>query len=218
MKIDIWSDIRCPFCYIGKRNLESALAQFEHKDQVEIVWRSYELDPDLETDLNTSTIEYLAKRKGISKDASERMHAQVTQMAADSGLAYNFDISKVSNSFDAHRLIQFAKTVGLADNAEEALFKAYFTDGKDISDLNVLFDLGLGIGLNEKELHEVLHSTRFGKEVKADQAMANEIGVSGVPFFVFDFKYAVSGAQPPEAFLNALETCVVDGAAVKRET
>ena len=218
MKIDIWSDIRCPFCYIGKRNLEAALAQFEHKDQVEIVWRSYELDPDLKTDLNTSTIAYLAQRKGITNEASVRMHAQVTQMAADSGLTYNLDIYKVSNSLDAHRLIQFSKTKGLGDNTEEALFKAYFTEGKDISDLTVLLQIGIEIGLDETALDKVLQSTLFSSEVKADQTKANEIGVTGVPFFVFDNKYAISGAQPPAAFLNALETCVAEGVAVNRKS
>jgi protein disulfide-isomerase len=206
LKVEIWSDIMCPFCYIGKRHFEEALKQFPEADNTEVEWHSFQLDPTLPkpaSDLNV--YEYLAQRKGMSIQQSKAMHQNVVQMAANAGLNYDFDKTVVANSFDAHRLIQFAKTRGLGDEAEERLFKAYFTEGKDMCDTSTLLQLAKDIGLNETETKEVLNSNAYATEVKKDIEEASRIGVTGVPFFVFDRKYAVSGAQPSAAFLNVLQ-------------
>jgi protein disulfide-isomerase len=206
MKIDIWSDVRCPFCYVGKRKFENALEQFAHKDKVEIEWHSFELDPTVVTDTSKNVYDYLAEIKGQSREWSVKMHEHVTKSAAEVGLHYDFDKAVIANSFDAHRLIQFAKTKGLGDAAEEVLFKAYFTEGKNIADHSVLVALGESIGLDKKETAEVIAGTAFTKEVKADGQVAQRIGINGVPFFVIENKYGISGAQPSELFLEALET------------
>lgn len=205
MKVDIWSDIRCPFCYIGKRKFEAALAQFEHKDQVEIEWHSFELDPNAETMVGADAVDYLANRYGRSREWAEEMHQNVTQTAAEVGLDFHLDISVVANSFDAHRLIQFAKTEGLGDQIEESLFEAYFTKGKDISNHAELVEIGASIGLDKFTIETMLKSADFTDEVRYDEQTAQNIGVRGVPFFVFNQKLAVSGAQPPETFLGAMK-------------
>lgn len=206
MKIEIWSDIMCPFCYIGKRHLEEALKKFADAGAVEIEWHSYQLDPSMPKEVNTKTVyEYLAERKGITLEQSKAMHQNVIEMAKEAGLHYNFDSAKVANSFEAHRLIQLAKTQNLGDMAEERFFKAYFIDGKNLCDTLTLIELGKEIGLNENRVKEVLKGTEFTNEVNQDISIANQIGVQGVPFFVFNRKYAVSGAQPVETFLNVLQ-------------
>ena len=207
MKVEIWSDIMCPFCYIGKRNFEAALKEFDAKNEIEIEWKSFQLDPTIPKtfDKKLSTYEYLAERKGMSVEKAIELHSNVTEMARNVGLTYNFDQSVVANSFDAHKLIQFAKTKGLGDAAEEQLFKAYFTDGKDMSNHSTLIELGKEIGLNEREVLTVLESAQYGEKVNFDITEGSQLGVTGVPFFVFDRKYAISGAQPIETFLNALK-------------
>lgn len=206
MKVEIWSDIMCPFCYIGKRHYEAAIAKFADSANVEVVWKSFQLDPSLPKPASKlSTYAYLAERKGMSVDQSKALHQNVVEMAKNAGLNYDFDKAIVANSFDAHRLIQFAKTKGLGDAAEERLFKAYFMEGKDMSDVTTLIALGKEIGLNEVEVKDVVNSTAYTNEVNNDIEEAHQIGVQGVPFFVFDRKYAVSGAQPVEAFIKTLE-------------
>jgi predicted DsbA family dithiol-disulfide isomerase len=205
MKIEIWSDIMCPFCYIGKRRLEAALAQFPEKEQIEIEWRSFQLDPDMQRQPGKDLYQYLAERKGMSREQSVQMHEQVTQMAKDAGLDYHFDKAVIANSFDAHRLIQFAKTKGLGDAAEERIFHAYFTEGLDVGDLAVLTTLAEEIGLETADVTAVLNSNAFADAVDADVRESQRIGVRGVPFFVLDRKYGISGAQPAEAFKQAIE-------------
>jgi len=205
MKINIWSDIRCPFCYIGKRKFEKALEKFSHKDEVEVIWRSFQLDPKLQTQTDKSVYEHFAEHKGMSLKYAEQMHNRAAQIAKEVGLQFNFDKAVVANSFNAHRLIQFAKTKGLGNAAEEKLFKAYFTEGKNIDDIPTLVKTGTAIGLDEKELKEVLASDAFAEEVQRDELTALSVGVAGVPFFVFNDKYAVSGAQPVDTFLRTLE-------------
>lgn len=205
MKINIWSDIRCPFCYIGKRKFEAALEKFPHKDKIEIIWRSFQLDPRLKTQTDISPYDYFARLKGQTRAEAEEMHQHVTQIAKQVGLDFNFDNAVVANSFNAHRLIQFARTKGLGDEAEEQLFKAYFTDSKNIDDKAVLLEIGISIGLEKSAVKEVLSSDAYAKEVKEDELRAQAIGVRGVPFFVFDDKRAVSGAQAPEVFLETLK-------------
>jgi predicted DsbA family dithiol-disulfide isomerase len=205
MKINIWSDVRCPFCYIGKRKFEKALEKFSHKDEVKVVWKSFQLDPKLQTQPNKNAYEHFAEHKGMSLKYAEQMHNRAAQIAKEVGLTFNFDKAVVANSFNAHRLIQFAKTKGLSNEAEEQLFKAYFTEGKNIDDIPTLIKTGVSIGLDEKELKEVFASDAFAKEVQHDELTALKIGVTGVPFFVFNDKYAVSGAQPVDTFLRTLE-------------
>ena len=205
MEVAIWSDIRCPFCYIGKRKFESALAQFDHKDHVSVEWHSFELDPALKTRLDMNVYDYLAEHKGMSREYSIKMHDQVAKTAETVGLKYHFDIAVVANSLDAHRLIQLAKTKGLGPVAEEVLFKAYFTNGVDISDKAALTTLGVEMGLEIMEVDAMLQNDSFTKEVREDEALAQTIGVTGVPFFVLHNKYAISGAQSTETFLEALK-------------
>lgn len=211
MKVEIWSDIMCPFCFIGKRQFEEALKQFSSSEKVEIVWRSFMLDPTLpKPSSKLSTYAYLANRKGISLEQSKSLHRNVANMAKGVGLNYNFDIAVVANSFDAHRLIQLAKTLGLGDQAEERLFKAYFSEGKDMCDVNILIDLGKEIGIPEVDLNQLLISDRFANEIQLDIEEAQRIGVTGVPFFVFNRQYAVSGAQGTDVFKDVLTKSFAD--------
>jgi len=207
MKVEIWSDIMCPFCYIGKRNFEAALKEFDAKDEIEIEWKSFQLDPTIPKtfEKKVSTYEYLAERKGMPVERSKEMHDNIVETARKVGLTYNFEKAVVANSFDAHKLIQLAKTKGLGDAAEESLFKAYFSNGQDMSDHSTLIRLGKEIGLNEEEITAALVSEEFEAKVNFDVSEGSQLGVTGVPFFVFDRKYAVSGAQPIETFLNALK-------------
>lgn len=208
MQIEIWSDIMCPFCYIGKRKFEAALAQFEGREDVEIVWKSYQLSPDMVTDTSTNVNQYLVEHKGISLQEAARMNAYVTDMAAKEGLVYNFDKTIVANSFNAHRFAHFAKQYGKQDEAEERLFSAYFSEGKNLDDHTVLLQLGEDIGLDTTILKAALESGMYADEVRADIKEAAQLGVRGVPFFVFDRKYAVSGAQDSKVFLETMEKCV----------
>ncbi len=205
MKIEIWSDVMCPFCYIGKRNFETALEQFDDKNKLEVVWKSFQLDPSLPEVQNGSYTDHLMESKGMGRKQVEGMLDNVTQMAKNVGLEYLFDKSVMVNSFKAHRMLQLAKTRGLGDSAEERLFRAFFTEGKNIADDETLVELGKEVGLNETEIRNSLGDERFSEMVRQDIQEARSIGVTGVPFFVFDRKYAVSGAQPPQAFLQTLE-------------
>jgi predicted DsbA family dithiol-disulfide isomerase len=205
MKVEIWSDVMCPFCYIGKRKFEAALDQFPHKDKIQIEWKSFQLNPAIKTEPGKSINEYLAEVKGWTPEYAAEMNNHVSGIAAEVGLEYNMDKAIIANSFDAHRFVQYAKTKGKGDDAEEQLFKAYFTDGKNTADLPTLVELGIQIGLDGEELRSVLESTRFSEEVRHDIYEAQQVGARGVPFFVLDRKYAVSGAQQPETFLGALE-------------
>jgi predicted DsbA family dithiol-disulfide isomerase len=205
MKIEIWSDVMCPFCYIGKRRFEEALQHFEHKNEVEIEWKSFQLNPDLITDPTLNITQHLADIKGWTLDYTQQLNNQVTEMAAGEGLTYNFDKAVVANSFDAHRFAHMAKKHGLGDKAEEALFKAYFTDGKNIADHDTLNELGIEMGLDENEIKQILQTEAYAEEVKHDIAEAGYLGVRGVPFFVMNGKYAVSGAQMVPVFVETLE-------------
>lgn len=195
----------CPFCYIGKRRFEQALEQFEYKNEVEVEWKSFQLNPNLVTDPTININQYLADIKGITIDHAKQLNDQVTQMAAEVGLTYDFDKAIVANSFDAHRFAHLAKQNGLGAEAEEALFKAYFTEGKNIADHEILAELGEQIGLDKDEVAHTLKGNKYAINVNQDIAQAQQLGVRGVPFFVMDMKYAVSGAQPVDAFTQTLE-------------
>lgn len=205
MKVDIWSDVICPFCYIGKSKFEMALQEFAHRAKVEIEWHSFELDPRTKTQGETNVYDYLAERKGQSREWSVQAHEQVTQAALEVGLVYNFDRAIVANTFDAHRLIQLANYKGVGDVAEERLFKAYFTEGKNIGDHATLISLGVEIGLKEAEVKEMFSGNAMEEEVRNDEANAQLLGIRAVPFFVINHKYGISGAQAPDMFLRSLE-------------
>ncbi len=211
MKVEIWSDIMCPFCYIGKRHFELALKDLDFADELEIEWKSFQLDstiPKMENHVNA--YQYLADAKGISFEESKAMHDNVVTSAKRVGLTYNFDKAIVANSFDAHRLIQFAKTVDKGDLAEEALFQAYFTDGIDMANIDSLKVIGLKIGLADSDLNRILHSDEYSYDVSQDIQEGQNLGLRGVPFFVIDRKYGISGAQPVEIFVETLKKAKSD--------
>jgi predicted DsbA family dithiol-disulfide isomerase len=207
MKVEVWSDIMCPFCYIGKRNYEAGLKQFADSKNIEIVWKSFQLDPTIpqEMTVTENVYQYLADRKGMSYEQSVQMHGSMVATAKKAGLEFNFDKTVVANSFNAHRMIQLAKTKGLGDAVEERLFHAYFTEGKNIGNKDILIDLGKDIGLTEVEVNTALTDDAYAYKVTQDIQEAQQLDVRGVPIFVFDRKYAISGAQPSEAFLETLE-------------
>jgi predicted DsbA family dithiol-disulfide isomerase len=204
MKVEIWSDVMCPFCYIGKRKFEAALAQFEHHDKVEIIWKSFQLQPDLVTDPSKNTLEHLAENKGWSMEQTRQITTNVVNMAAEVGLHYNFDKAVVANSFDAHRISHLAKSKGKGNEFEEVLFSAYFIEGKNTADHETLAELAASIGLNKQEALDVLATDAYAADVRNDIYESQQVGVRGVPHFVLGDKYAISGAQPTELFLQAL--------------
>jgi protein disulfide-isomerase len=204
MIVDIWSDIMCPFCYIGKRQFEAALASFAHKEKVEVIWHSYQLDPSIKYEEGKDVYTRLAEMKGKTREWSIKMHQSVVDMANKEGLDYDFSNAKIANSYDAHRVIQYAKTEGLGAAAEERFFRAYFMEGAVMSDHDTLIKLGVEIGLDKAGVSKVLSSDLFSKEVEQDILFAQRLGVNGVPFFLFDHKWAVSGAQGTPVFMKAL--------------
>ncbi len=205
MKVEIWSDVVCPFCYIGKRKFENALNSFAHKEAVEVVWKSFQLDPTTQPNPGQSVAASLAHKKGWSMEQVQQINAQVTQAAQEVGITYQLDKAVIANTGDAHRLIHLAKHHQLQDAAEERLFAAYFTEGKDIGDKATLVQLGTEIGLNAEEVQQVLESDQYAEAVEQDQYEAQQLGIRGVPFFVFNQKYGVSGAQPSDVFTEVLE-------------
>lgn len=218
MKIEIWSDIMCPFCYIGKRRFEEALATFEGKNDVEIEWKSFLLSPELKTDPTKNIHQYLAEHKNISLEEAKGMNDYVTNMAAQVGLTYNFDKAIPANSFNAHRFLHFAKKHGKQNEAEERLFKAYFTEGKNIDDAQTLLLLAIELELDANKLADAMNNGEFTNDVIADINEAQQLGVRGVPFFVFNRKYAVSGAQESEAFTQTLEKAFEEWQATQPKT
>lgn len=205
MKIEIWSDIVCPFCYIGKRKFEKALSQFKDKDQIEIEWKSFQLSPDKKTEPDKSVYQFLADHKGISLEVAKSMSAQVTNSARQVGLEYDFDKAIPANSFNAHRLLHLAKQYDLQDQAEEVLFKAYFSEGKNIDDIPTLVQFGTDLGLDATEVKNMLDSHQYAPEVQQDIEEAQYLGLRSVPSFVFDRKYLIAGAQDSQLFLEVLE-------------
>jgi len=208
MEIQIWSDIMCPFCYIGKRRLEGALKQLNLTDEVKITWKSFLLNPDMKTDPSRNSLKYLAETKGWTMEQTQEMVQHVVDMAKEEGLEYNMEDTKVANAMDAHRLIQLAKTLGKGDEVEERLFRAYFMEGKNIADKEVLVDLGEDVGISAERVRESLEKGEFTDRIRQDIQESQQMGVRGVPFFVFNNQYAVSGAQPVELFVQTMEKCL----------
>lgn len=205
MKVEIWSDVMCPFCYIGKRRLERALEQFPQAAQVQVEWKSFQLDPESTTDISQNYAQMLADKKNMPLPQVRDMFANVAEMGRGEGLRLDFDKAVVANSFQAHRFTHLAKAHGKQHEAEEQLFKAHFTDGKNIDEAEVLAQLGEEIGIGATAVREMLTSEAYKAEVQRDQYEAHQIGVRGVPFFVFNDKYAISGAQESRVFLSALQ-------------
>lgn len=211
LKVQIWSDIMCPFCYIGKRRIEEALNLFEHKDAVAIEWKSFQLDASFVASPDDNMVDHLADKYGKDKIWAQGMLDNMTQNAKGVGLDFHFEKAVLANSFNAHRLLHLAKKHQLANDLEELLFKAYLTEGKNINDNATLNELGIAVGLNADAINEVLNSDAYANDVYQDIKNAQAVGVQGVPFFVFDNKYAVSGAQPASAFLETLEKVWQEG-------
>ena len=205
MRVEIWSDVTCPFCYIGKRNFESALSEFKGTESIEIIWKSYELAPGFKTDAAKNVHQFLAAHKEISLEQSIRISDQVADIARQVGLVYNFHKAIPANSFNAHRLLHLSKNLKLQDKAKESLLEAYFTDGRNIDDIPTLIALGEEIGLDSTEVKNVLESDQYADEVNQDIFEAKQQGVTSVPTFVFDKKLKVSGAQNSKTFLELLE-------------
>ncbi|PAD22266.1 DsbA family oxidoreductase [Terribacillus saccharophilus] len=205
MIIEVWSDFVCPFCYIGKRRLELALEQFEHKDSVEIEFKSFELDPHAGVYNGKSIHEALSEKYGMSIEQAKVNNLQIGQHAAEVGLTFNFDEMKPTNTLHAHRLAKFAETKGKEKAMTENLLYAYFTESKNLSDKETLLDVAEASGLDRKEATEILDNESLHlDEVRGDERMAQQYGITGVPFFILNNKYTISGAQPMETFVGAL--------------
>jgi predicted DsbA family dithiol-disulfide isomerase len=205
LTVEIWSDIVCPWCYIGKRRFEAALEAFEHRDEVTVMWRSFELDPAAPSAVEGTATERLAAKYGMSLERAEGLHREMTERAAAEGLDFRFDLAKSANTFDAHRLIHLAATYGHQAAAKERLMRAYFTEGAAISDPETLIALMVEVGVDVDEARDVLSGDRFAEDVREDEQLAGQLGIQGVPFFVIDRRFGVSGAQPAEALVQALE-------------
>lgn len=205
MKIEIWSDVVCPFCYIGKRKLEKALEKFPNKEKVEIEWKSFQLNPDQKTNPNLNTLEHLAQSKGWSMEQTRQITSNVVEMAKAEGLDFDFENAVVANTKRAHQLIHLAKENGKQDEMKEKLLKAYFSQGKNVDDLDTLIELGQEVGLSAEKIKVTLESNSFESAVDQDIYESRLIGVRGVPFFVLDRKFGISGAQPDEVFDETLE-------------
>jgi predicted DsbA family dithiol-disulfide isomerase len=204
MDVEIWSDIACPWCYIGKRRFEAALAEFEHRDEVRVIWRSFELDPDAPRERVGDRAERLAQKYGMTVERAREAEQQLTEVAAGEGLGFRFDIARSGSTFDAHRLVHLASEHGLQDAMKERLLRAYFTEGELMADHETLIAAAVEVGLPEDEARETLAGERYAEEVRDDERTAGELGISAVPTFVVDRKIGASGAQPPEALLDLL--------------
>jgi predicted DsbA family dithiol-disulfide isomerase len=204
MDVEIWSDIACPWCYIGKRRFEAALAQFEHRDDVRVTWRSFELDPAAPAEREGERAARLAEKYGMTVEQARQMERQMTDTAAGEGLDFRFDIARSGTTFDAHRVVHLAAEHGLQDAMKERLLRAYFSEGELMSDREALVRLAVEVGLDQDEVRQMLASDRFADEVRGDEQLAHAFGISAVPTFVVDRQLGASGAHPPEALLQLL--------------
>jgi predicted DsbA family dithiol-disulfide isomerase len=204
MDVEIWSDIACPWCYIGKRRFEAALAGFEHRDEITVTWRSFELDPSAPAEREGERATRLAEKYGITVERAREMERQMTETAAGEGLEFRFDRARSGTTFDAHRVVHLAAEHGVQDAMKERLLRAYFTEGELMTDRETLVRLAADVGLDAEEVRQTLASDRFADEVRADERTAAQFGISAVPTFVVDRTLGASGAHPPEALLELL--------------
>ena len=205
MEVEIWSDIACPWCYVGKRRFEAALASFGHRDEVNVTWRSFELDLEAPEERLGDRAEHLAAKYGSTVEQARAMQDRMTEVAAGEGLEFRFDRARSGNTFDAHRLIHLAAAHGLQDAMKERLMRAYLTDGELMSDHAALRRLAAEVGLPEEETAEMLAGDGFADEVRADERTAMSLGITAVPFFVVDRAFGASGAQPPDVLGELLQ-------------
>ncbi len=205
MQVEIWSDVICPWCYIGKRRFEMALANFEHKESVKVIWRSFELDPKSPQQYPVTLEEMLSRKYNVSMQEAAAMNARVSGLAQEVGLNYQLSKARPGNTFDAHRLLHFATSRQLGDKATERIMQAYFSESLAIGDRAALAKLAAEFGIDESEVLAMLESDAYTSEVRADEASAVKYGISGVPFFVINEKVGISGAQPVETFAQALK-------------
>jgi predicted DsbA family dithiol-disulfide isomerase len=205
MQIEIWSDVICPWCYIGKRRFETALADFAYKEKVQVVWRSFELDPNSPRQLPGTLEEMLAQKYHVSPQEAAAMNARVSAIAKDAGLKYRLADARPGNTFDAHRLLHFAASRQLGDRATERIMHAYFSESLAVGDRATLAHLAPEFGITEADALAMLESDAYSKEVREDEARAANFGITAVPFFVFNDKSGISGAQPVEVFSAALQ-------------
>ena len=205
MRVEIWSDVVCPWCYVGKRRFEAALADFPHREAVEVHWRSFELDPRAPRLRDGDRLEHLAAKYRVTREQAAAMDVQIAEAARGVGLDLHLEGTQGGNTFDAHRLVHLAADHGLADRVKEALFRAYFTDGEPIGDPTTLARLAVAAGLPAAEVDDVLAGDRYAEAVRADEGHGQALGATAVPFFVIDETYGIAGAQPPEVFTNVLE-------------
>jgi predicted DsbA family dithiol-disulfide isomerase len=207
LRVDIWSDVICPWCAIGKANLDRALERFDGADRVEIVWHSFELDPNAPAALAGDHAEQLARKYGMPVEQARKSIDRVVTTARGVGLDFRYDRIRPGNTFDAHRVIHLAAERGLQTQVKERMFRGYFTEGAAIGLPEEVERLAVDAGLDAEEVAEVLESDAYAAEVRADEADAHQLGATGVPFFVFDGRYAVGGAQPPDVLLEVLQRC-----------
>lgn len=205
MKIQIWSDVYCPFCYIGEKTLEEALKKYPQAKDVEIEFKSFELDPNLDNKENLSMYDYVAKKYSLSDEQVRKNHEHIFERGVEVGIDFQFEKIVLANTFNAHRLLQFAKTKNKSLEMSQVLFKAMFTDGLDVNNYDVLVNLSEKVGFDKNEVREILESDAFTDEVRLDEYQGSAIGVRSVPFFLFDEKLAVSGAQHISTFESAIE-------------
>ncbi len=205
MLVEIWSDIACPWCYIGKHRFETALADFEHAGEVEVRWRSFELDPSAPASLEGPRVERLAAKYGLSVEQAREAEQRLVDLAATDGLEMRFDIARSANTFDAHRLVAMAQEAGLGAAMKERLLRAHFAEGELVSDRDTLVRLAVEVGLDGDGVHEMLASGAYAQEVRDDERTAADLGIRGVPTFVIDRAIGVSGAQPPAELLALLQ-------------
>ena len=205
LNVEIWSDIACPWCYVGKRRFEAALQQFDHADEVAVTWRSFELDPSAPAERPEDGATHLSQKYGTSREHALEMHATMTETAAGEGLEFRFDRIRLGNTFDAHRLVHLAKEHDLQGAMEERLMRAYLTEGELLADHATLQRLGVEVGLPADEVAITLATDRFADAVRDDERTAASLGISAVPFFVVDRSIGASGAQPPELLHRMLE-------------
>jgi predicted DsbA family dithiol-disulfide isomerase len=213
MRVEVWSDVVCPWCYLGKRRLEAALREFPQRDQVEVIWRSFELDPGAPTRRAGSAAEHLAKKYGMSEEQVAASWARLTALAAAEGLDYHLDRTQGGSSFDAHRLIHLGAQHDLQDVVKERLLRAYYTEGEPIGEPDVLERLATEAGLPPDEVADVLATDRFAAEVREDESRARLLGITGVPFFAIDDRYGISGAQSTDVLRDALTQAWAEAAA-----
>ena len=199
MHIEIWSDIACPWCYVGKRRFEAALSAFEHRDEVSVTWRSFELDPRAPAERTVDSATHLADKYGMSRAEAQASQQKLADVAAGDGLDMRFDLARGGNTFDAHRLVHLAEAHGVQDAMQERLMRAYFTEGELIANADTLTRLALEVGLPEDEVRDLLAGTRFAAEVRDDERTAMSLGIHAVPFIAVDRRIGAAGARPPEA-------------------